>query len=210
MCGYCLAEHQVRNSKRKVTENLKIQSTKKSRSTKRYSNYQEDFVKTFCCECGKVVTIAGLEKHLFTHAGMNIEQYKQLYGNPLSQIIDPVYHKCGLCSQELLLDVDGITKHVKGSHHIDYRNYSRKFIQSSQDHQKILIPCDQCGKAFYKNIQLRAHKKGHSLKAVTTKFHGFEVVPKRKESLQKMINLMESTLSSEKWGFQLHLRRTYL
>ena len=187
-----------------------MQSRKKFRSAKKYSNYQEDFIKTFCCECGKVVSISGLEKHLFTHAGMNIEQYKQLYGNPLSQIIDPVYHKCGLCSQDLLLDMDIITNHVKGSHQVNYQRYSIKFIQLSKDHQKILIPCDQCGKAFDKNVQLKAHKKRHSLKKDTTPFHGFEAVSKKKDSLKKMINLMESTLSSEKWGFQLHLRQTYL
>ena len=185
-----------------------ISDATKIKTVKKFSNSLEDSVKTFCCECGSVTPITGLDEHIATHK-MDMEMYRRLYGSPFSQIIELVYHKCGLCYKDLLMDVKSIKRHIEVSHQLHYEDYSGKFF--TKPIKRIAISCSHCGKSFNKNIQLKVHLKrhvGHS-QSEERAFHGFETVTSNKKTLLKMVNLMEITLETEKWGFQQRLKQLY-
>ena len=59
--------------------------------TRVFSNSLSDSVKTFCCECDQVVNLSGLRKHLQRVHQQSIAQYRELYGDPATQIIQLVH-----------------------------------------------------------------------------------------------------------------------
>ena len=99
-----------------------------------YSNNLIDCVKTFCCECDQVINLSGLRKHLLNKHKVNAKDYVKVYGNPKMQVIQMVYHKCGLCKKTIVLDYDVLVKHLKLAHKIkgkavtDYNNSFLKMI----------------------------------------------------------------------------------
>jgi hypothetical protein len=103
------------------------------------------------------VTWLSLEEHILSHNKMTIKEYKKLYGIPRTQITQFVFHKCGICTEELLLDVNIITKHVKKCHQMKFNAYSVKFLSAAKDISGVIIRCDKCCKTFKRNIQLKAH-----------------------------------------------------
>ena len=52
---------------------------------------------------------------------------KNKFGNHRDQIVEEVYHKCGICCEEMLLDADNIHLHVK-HHKISLKDYNAKYI----------------------------------------------------------------------------------
>ena len=111
----CKQEQEIVCLKRKPADELKKETNiKKTRMSLKYSNNMDDSVKTFCCECDKVVPLSGLEEHILVHK-MSIKMYRQAYGDPRTEIIRPVYHKFGLCAKDLLLD-SSIIKKQKNCH----------------------------------------------------------------------------------------------
>jgi len=63
---------------------------------------------------------------------MNIADYKANYGELKKDIIEMVYHECGLCGQVLLLDSDVIAMHLRQKHQITHKNYNEKYMQLVQ------------------------------------------------------------------------------
>ena len=88
--------------------------------------------KTFCCECDKVVTLSGMSKHVRTWHQMTLTEYKELYGNPRKQIIKAVHHKCALCQSSILFDTNDMSKHLKKTHNVLYKEYSARFMAKAQ------------------------------------------------------------------------------
>ena len=193
-------------------ETKNIPEAKKGRLSITYSNNLDDLVKTFCCECDKAVTISGLEDHIQTHHKMTIKEYKQLYGNPRRQIIQLVYHQCGLCEQDILLDCNMLEKHVRRSHEMEFREYSAKFLSAINDNKPVIIRCDKCSKTFKKNIQLKAHMKRHNSERLDVEeFHGFPGTEssKKKQTLDEHIKCFETAIHREKQAFQQFLKLVY-
>ena len=190
-----------------ILNNLK-QNARRSEISLEHSNNIGDAVKTFCCVCDKVVPISSMEDHVQNHDKMNIKRYKQLYGDPYTHIIKRVNHKCGLCFRVILLDSSMIKKHLKSNHQIDFAVYIKKFLEES----RVSIKCDECGKTFKRNIQLKAHSKKHKVSGMdNVTFRGFTVNEQAKKTgrLEKMIKVMETSLHREKQAFQQLLSLTY-
>ena len=145
-----------------------------------FSNDPAKSVKTFCCLCDQVVTVSGLRKHVKAHHKITLTQYKELYGDHRKQIIQLVYHRCAFCKKSILLDTDIMSKHLKKAHQASYKEYLVKYMVNQENgeiHRTVVetrnmlggrpntspvtIRCDQCGKTFRQNIQLKIHKKKH-------------------------------------------------
>ena len=165
----------------------KQEAAKKSpvkKISKVFSNDLKMCCKTFCCECDKVVTLSGMRKHVKTWHQMTFTEYKELYGNPRMQIIQLVHHKCAVCQTKLLFDTEDVSKHVKKKHQISYREYTALYLgkprpkgppnnpqgkvqddsmEKTCDSSLIVIRCDQCPRTFKQNIQLKIHKRNHSI-----------------------------------------------
>ena len=197
----CKQEQRIVSLKRKAGDELKEEANiKKTRMSLKYSNNLDDSVKIFCCECDKVVTFAGLEEHILIHK-MSIKMYRQLYGEPKTQIIRPVYHKCGLCAKDLLLAESIIKKHVKNCHLMEFTDYSGKFLGTAKNNIGVTIRCDQCSKTFKRNIQLKAHSKRHLQSQVEEAgFCGFKSIDQdeKKQHLDILIKSMATSIHREK------------
>ena len=64
----CKQEQELVSLKRKAVDELKKETNmKQTKMALKYSNNMDDSVKTFCCECDKVVTISELEEHILIH-----------------------------------------------------------------------------------------------------------------------------------------------
>ena len=214
MCGQQpSAQDEIVSIKRKHSDDLqKRYSVKKARKFLTYSNSMGDSVKTFCCHCDKVVTLSGLEEHILSHNKMTIKEYKKLYGNPRTQITKPVFHKCGLCTEELLLDANIIAKHVKKCHQMEFNAYSIKFLSTARESSGVVIRCDKCSKTFKRNIQLKAHSKRHNLSNnEDVGFSGFKTHEPRgeKQCLDELIKTFETEIHRERQAFQQFLNLVY-
>ena len=201
------------SSKRKIVDNLHLKpNVKRARLALVYSNNLSDNVKTFCCQCDKVVTLSGLEDHIKVHSKMTMKEYKELYGDLKRQIIKPVYHNCGLCSKDLLLDSSVIKNHLRKKHQEGFASYCKKFMTPAKEENGIIIKCDKCSKPFKRNIQLKAHSKRHNMSDMdNVMFRGFEITDTEHKmgSLDKLIKVMETSLRREKQAFQQLLSLTY-
>ena len=94
-----------------------------------FSNSLVNCVKTFCCECDKPVNLSGLSKHLVkNHKHLTNMQYKQLHGDPQDQIIQMIFHKCGLCKKDIVNDYIALMKHLKGQHKTSMAKYSSEHM----------------------------------------------------------------------------------
>jgi hypothetical protein len=96
--------------------------------TRVYSNNLSDSVKTFCCECDQVVNLSGLRKHLQRVHQQSIAQYRELYGDPATQIIQLVHHTCTICSQDLVLDYDVLLRHLRTVHRTSLAQYGDRHM----------------------------------------------------------------------------------
>ena len=60
---------------------------------------------------------------------MTIKEYVSKFGDHRIQLKNEVWHKCGLCQEEVLLDNDELHKHTM-RHKVLMKDYSAKFIKS--------------------------------------------------------------------------------
>ena len=94
-----------------------------------YSNSLASCVKTFCCECDQAINLSGLRKHInHNHKYLSIMKYKELYGNPKTQIIQMVYHTCALCKKDIVNDYVALMKHLKGQHKTSMAKYGSEHM----------------------------------------------------------------------------------
>ena len=124
----------------KILQNQKMTETKKNLSSRqlksativserrRYSNNMSNAVNTACRICSDIVTAMRMRKHVKVKHNMNIKEYRKLYGEVYSNLLEPVfYHKCELCRKDVLLDGDEIRQHAS-LHKISLKEYNLKYI----------------------------------------------------------------------------------
>merc|ERR1719184_196449 len=92
-----------------------------------FSNDMADCCTHRCRVCGRETTLTSMRAHTKTHHGMNIKEYTDMYGDYRTQMAREVYHKCGLCGEELLLDGDELHKHCN-RHRIRMKEYTAEFV----------------------------------------------------------------------------------
>ena len=77
------------------------------------------------------ITLNYMRNHTKIRHNMTICEYKDLHGNHREQVIAEVWHKCGLCEEETLLDYDFLKNHLN-IHKIALKEYSARFIIGSK------------------------------------------------------------------------------
>ena len=164
--------------------NRRMKKLQKSGDPRIFSSNPMNSCKVFCCFCDKVVSLSGLGKHVNSTHQVTLKEYKALFGNPRNQVIKLVFHKCSICRKVLLLNTDDMSKHMKKSHQLAYKDYMIKFMTNSDDCRQeflqqpiqktsvstnvrnvgelVKIQCSICRKTFKQNIQLKIHMKKHS------------------------------------------------
>ena len=125
-----------------VIENIK-ETTKFPEKTiltqdMKFSNNMKDKVRTLCQICQSAETFSNMRFHVRNRHKMNISEYRLKHGSVLEHMVEAVYHKCGICSQPILLDGDGISVHVKGQHHMTHKEYSAKYLTLTKKYDRDL------------------------------------------------------------------------
>ena len=92
------------------------------------------------------VSLTTMRGHTKSAHKMSIADYKEKHGNHRNQIIEKIFHKCGLCQQvqlfvinyflipnqndlylqDILLDSDDIAHHLKKCHQITHKDYNSR------------------------------------------------------------------------------------
>ena len=93
----------------------------------RYSNHMKDTVQSYCQICKVPQTFTMMRSHTKSRHGISITDYKKQYGQLIENIVETVYHKCGICNKDILLDGDTLATHAKG-HGVTHKAYSEKYI----------------------------------------------------------------------------------
>ena len=110
-----------------------------------YSSQLSECVKVFCGVCDQIVNLSGIRKHLFNIHKMGRNNYIKLYGNPKTQIIKMVHHQCGICRQDVVLDYDALSKHLKTVHKLkgqgltEYNSQHLKMIRVSKSMRAVKV-----------------------------------------------------------------------
>lgn len=88
-----------------IKKDFKKKSSEKDRKEKenicstKFSSSMKDAVKTLCQLCGLPVTLTAMRGHTKSAHALSIADYKDRYGNHRTQIIERIFHRCGLCDQ---------------------------------------------------------------------------------------------------------------
>ena len=98
----------------------------------KFSNNMKDAVKTVCQICYAEVSFIGMRSHTKSAHKMGITDFKLEHGELVENIVDEVYHNCGICSEKILFHADAIAPHAK-KHRISHKEYNRKFITLLKD-----------------------------------------------------------------------------
>ena len=113
-------------------KNLKLEEFEPSQGIGRvYSNDMTDACRTKCRICNWEVTLNYMRNHTKNAHSMTIHEYKDLHGKHREQIVAEIWHKCGLCEEDMLLDADDIRSHTR-KHQTSLKDYNAKFIIGSK------------------------------------------------------------------------------
>ena len=121
----------------KTTTASATMTTKKAKASasRIYSNKMEEAVKTFCWLCDQVISLSGLTKHLRGVHKESAVEYREKFGEPKKQLLKLVFHKCGICSKDILLDYLVLVKHLRKAHRIKgaaTSEYNSKYMDMIQ------------------------------------------------------------------------------
>ena len=93
----------------------------------RYSNHMKDAVRSYCRICKVPQTFTIMRSHTKSRHGISITDYKKKYGQLIENIVEVIYHKCGICNKDILLDGDTLATHAR-FHGVTHKAYSEKYI----------------------------------------------------------------------------------
>jgi len=109
---------------------LSSQSPPVSEQPRVFSNNRKDFCKIECKICGdpKVKEVSAMQSHLKLVHKMKLRDYKAKYGRFTAEtLLTTVYHRCGVCSKELLFHSRSLSRHVP-RHNMSVAAYSKQFL----------------------------------------------------------------------------------
>lgn len=97
----------------------------------KFSNNTIDNCKTACKVCGEVFPLTSMRNHTKSRHNLPITEYKAKFNQQFFDIVEKVFHRCGLCELPILLDSDSIASHInssKNSHPLSHREYNERFL----------------------------------------------------------------------------------
>jgi len=97
----------------------------------KFSNNLADYTKTACKICGKKVNLSEMRVHTKKKHGMQIYEYRSLFKQHNFDMMEKVFHRCGICQKVILLDSDSVAGHLhghKGEQRMTHKEYNEKFM----------------------------------------------------------------------------------
>jgi len=86
-----------------------------------FTTNPKDYNRVTCLACMAVVKVHHMRKHMVGH-GMTMAEYKEMYGEEM-QYVNKFYHKCAICKQSMLFDLDTLYNHVSTFHQVKVKEY---------------------------------------------------------------------------------------
>jgi len=86
-----------------------------------FTSNPNNYNRVSCLACMAVVKVHHLRKHMVGH-GLTMAEYKEMYGEEL-QYVNKYYHKCAICKQAMLFDLDTLYNHVSTFHQVKVKEY---------------------------------------------------------------------------------------
>jgi hypothetical protein len=97
------------------------------------SNDFADYIRTECQICSQHTPMTRLRMHTKAAHGITITEYKAQFGLILDPV-EPVFHRCGLCSELIYLDSDAVAVHLKKGGHprMTHKDYNDAYMVDSR------------------------------------------------------------------------------
>jgi len=86
-----------------------------------FSSNPRDYNRVTCLACMVIVKVHHLRKHMVGH-GLTMAEYKDMYGEEM-QYVKKYHHKCAICKQPMLFDLDTLYNHVSTFHQVKVKEY---------------------------------------------------------------------------------------
>ena len=113
---------------KKVMKEEKSEQHEASIASRVYSNDLSHEVETVCRICWKKIRVSKMRHHTANSHKINIKAYKEKFGNHKQDLVREVYHKCGICEIDILLDSDYIKNHSYDIHGIKQSVYNSQYL----------------------------------------------------------------------------------
>ena len=123
-----MCDHDV-DSKTSFLQHMKDHSEDLKRF--RFSNNTVDYCKSACKLCGEAFPLSRMREHTKKRHDMVITEYKKKFNQSYYDIIEKVFHKCGICELPLIFDSDVIATHLR-VHSITHKEYNLKYVVTQQ------------------------------------------------------------------------------
>jgi len=94
------------------------------------SNSMKDAVKTICNICKTPQAVSRMREHTKKAHNVHITEYKLQYNianDRNYELVERVFHLCGVCGHYIMLDSDVIATHIK-KHKITHANYNAQYM----------------------------------------------------------------------------------
>ena len=129
----------LEDAKQRKSEELTKAVNKADLRSTRYSNHMKDNVQSYCQICKVPQTFTKMRSHTKSRHGISITDYKKQYGLLVENIVEAIYHKCGICNKGILLDGDTLATHAR-FHGVTHKAYSEKYITlRTQDDKNTVV-----------------------------------------------------------------------
>merc|ERR1712129_35197 len=100
----------------------------------KFSDNTTDNCKTACKVCGDVFPLTTMRNHTKAKHSMPITEYKAKFQQQFFDILEVVFHRCGVCSLPIILDGDSLASHLnsnRATHCLSHREYNDSFLNKS-------------------------------------------------------------------------------
>ena len=150
------------------------------------SNDLADYMLVECQICNLHKPMTQLRSHTKAAHGITITEYKAQFGSDLEPV-EPVYHRCGVCSQIIFLDSDAVAVHLKSGGHprITHKDYNDTFMVDTRSSRQYVTSQEKEDRAEQRLMQgsptishrgLGGSVRGSVVRSTSSPLRGEEVV----------------------------------
>ena len=97
------------------------------------SNDMRDACRTMCMICDKPFILTRMRSHTKEKHSITVSEYRKQFNLPgRFEIIEKVFHKCGICDDIVLLDSDLIGSHLHKHSGVTHGQYNEKYMKTAR------------------------------------------------------------------------------
>eukprot|EP00092_Neocalanus_flemingeri_P008292 GFUD01008938.1.p1 GENE.GFUD01008938.1~~GFUD01008938.1.p1 ORF type:complete len:495 (+),score=161.34 GFUD01008938.1:44-1528(+) len=115
-----------------------------------FSSNPKDYNRVTCLACMAMVKVHHMRKHMVDH-GLDMAEYKAMYGEEY-QYVRRVHHKCGICKQAMLFDLDTLYSHVSSFHQVKVKEYVDLYLGPIADMESALNNQTKSQTSSFENV----------------------------------------------------------